>query len=406
MANTLKLGAGKWATGTDTVLAFNDENNNFKPLPFSFSRASSATVVNQSGLIETVGSGTPRIDFLGNTKGALKLEPQRTNLIPYSESINNWIQERITTTVNSIISPQGNMSADKINIDSTANSTHQAYIGPLTNTVGNVCISGFFKKGEYEWVHIGSGNANSKAFFNLKNGTVGEKLQDVVSSNIIDYGNGWYRCISVVNSSTTSNYWEFGMAVEDGNRIISGTPESGGLYAWGIQLEDNSSYPTSYIPTQGSAVTRVADVCNQTVPDGVIGQTEGTMFAEFEIGEDNSHFFLYTNTSNAIYIQTKIGDVWRAYVINGGVYQVAITTGSVPSSGFVKMAFAYKENDFVLYANGNLIGADTSGSVPTCDTYDLGLGPYGTGYSPKRTKETTLYNTRLSNAELQALTTI
>ena len=63
MANTLKLGAGKWATGTDTVLAFNDENNNFKPLPFDFSRASSATVVNQSGLIETVGSGEPRIDF-------------------------------------------------------------------------------------------------------------------------------------------------------------------------------------------------------------------------------------------------------------------------------------------------------------------------------------------------------
>ena len=51
MANTLKLGAGKWATGKDTVLSFNDENGNFKPLPFSFSRASNATVVNQSGLI-------------------------------------------------------------------------------------------------------------------------------------------------------------------------------------------------------------------------------------------------------------------------------------------------------------------------------------------------------------------
>ena len=73
MSNTLKFGAGKWATGTDTVLAYNDENNNFKPLPFDFTRASTATVVNKLGLIEDVASGTPRIDFLGNTKGAVLL---------------------------------------------------------------------------------------------------------------------------------------------------------------------------------------------------------------------------------------------------------------------------------------------------------------------------------------------
>ena len=138
----------------------------------------------------------------------------------------------------------------------------------------------------------------------------------------------------------------------------------------------------------------------------MIGQTEGTIYAEFEIGEDNAHYFLYTNTSNAIYIQTRIGDMWRAYVVNGGVYQVTITTGSVPTSGFVKMAFAYKENDFALYANGSLIGSDNSGSVPACDSYDLGLGPYGVGFSGKQTKQTALFNERLSNAELATLTTL
>ena len=76
MSNTLKLGNGKWATGKDT-LAYNDfrTNTNYKPLAFSFSRDSSATVVNKDGLIETVGSGEPRIDFKDNTKGALLLEP-------------------------------------------------------------------------------------------------------------------------------------------------------------------------------------------------------------------------------------------------------------------------------------------------------------------------------------------
>jgi hypothetical protein len=67
-------------------LAYNDENNNFKPLPFTFTRASTATRVNESGLIESVASGVPRIDFLDNADGHLLLEPSRTNLVPYSEA--------------------------------------------------------------------------------------------------------------------------------------------------------------------------------------------------------------------------------------------------------------------------------------------------------------------------------
>ena len=67
----------------DTILAYNDETSNYKPLPFNFSRDSSATVVNKDGLIETVGSGEPRIDYKDDSKGALLLEPSRTNLFTY-----------------------------------------------------------------------------------------------------------------------------------------------------------------------------------------------------------------------------------------------------------------------------------------------------------------------------------
>ena len=88
MANTLKFGNGNWATKDGSTLAYNDESG-FNPLPFDFTRASSATVVNKNGLIETVASGIPRIDFLGNTKGALLLEPSRTNLIAQSQAFDN-----------------------------------------------------------------------------------------------------------------------------------------------------------------------------------------------------------------------------------------------------------------------------------------------------------------------------
>ena len=113
MANTLKLGAGKWATGKDTVLSFNDENGNFKPLPFSFSRASSGTVVNKDGLIETVGSGEPRIDFKDNTKGALLLEPSRSNVNTDSEQFSNQLQGA-SATFGTLISPDGTLNGSTI----------------------------------------------------------------------------------------------------------------------------------------------------------------------------------------------------------------------------------------------------------------------------------------------------
>ena len=70
MANTLKFGNGEWYGKKDTILAYNDENNNYKPLLFDFSRASSATRVNKDGLIETVGGGQARIDFKDDSKGS------------------------------------------------------------------------------------------------------------------------------------------------------------------------------------------------------------------------------------------------------------------------------------------------------------------------------------------------
>ena len=114
MANTLKFGNGEWYGKKDTILAYNDENSNYKPLPFNFSRASKATVVNKDGLIETVGSGEPRIDYKDDSKGALLLEPQRTNLFTYSEDFSNGSWQKVassTITTNTVISPDSTLNA-------------------------------------------------------------------------------------------------------------------------------------------------------------------------------------------------------------------------------------------------------------------------------------------------------
>ena len=81
MANTFKFGNDNWAVKDGKVLAYNDENNAFKPLPFTFARSSSATRVDNEGLIKSSDSGFARIDFLHNTSGLLLLAPQSTNKV-------------------------------------------------------------------------------------------------------------------------------------------------------------------------------------------------------------------------------------------------------------------------------------------------------------------------------------
>ena len=55
----------------------------------TFSRASTATRVNASGLIETVASNVPRLDYLGSTCPKSQLDPQRVNSALYSSEFDN-----------------------------------------------------------------------------------------------------------------------------------------------------------------------------------------------------------------------------------------------------------------------------------------------------------------------------
>jgi len=375
MANTLKLGAGKWATGTDTVLAFNDLNNNFKPLAFDFSRASSATVVNQSGLIETVGSGTPRIDFLGNTKGALLLEPSRTNLFTYSEDFSQsyWNKNSASVTLTSKIAPNG-----------TLNSVYN-----LVGTAANLWSAGTI------------GTQHTISFYIKSNGQGKDKFRLRLGNNTsIEYTatNEWVR-YEYAETPTTSVY----------SITTSSAPnDEYDLLVWGGQSEVGS-YATSYIPTSGQSggVTRVGDTCNQTPPSGVIGQTEGTVYIDFNYlnstGERRFIFQLGTGNTT-IYARIESGQSLTSQIINSG--SGLTSTGTNVPSGINKLAIAYANNDCVIYFNGLQIAISTSITTPLVDQLFVGHNSNGQQTIAGLINNTKLYNTRLSNAELQALTTI
>ena len=389
MANTLKFGNGQWATGNGTALAYNDENANFKPLPFDFTRASSGTTVNQSGLIETVGSGIPRIDFQGNTKGALLLEPSRTNYVKYSESIDSWSTGFSSLSPNAVTAdyeqgPYSNTSADRV----------QLTINP-SNTVSQV----------YQVLAITSGVYTASVWLKSLSGTPTVAIIDNYNTSggfkLVTLTNDWVRHTLTFTATANDFIPQF--------LLLNGTTSSSADFlAYGFQVEQGS-YATSYIPTSGSAVTRVADTSSQTLPSSVIGQTEGTIYCEFKylgIGSSVIPIVLNNGTnSNRIQIEINTAGGGVLYVVDGGTFQASVSLGSFVGNTNYKIGIAYKVNDFVAYKNGVQIGSDNSGNVPSLTQIQLGQ-ELSASYSGLKNQETNLYNTRLSNSELAALTTI
>jgi hypothetical protein len=421
MSNTLKLGNGQWATGKDTLLGYNSENNNIKPLPFSFSRDSSATVVNKDGLIETVGSGEPRIDFKDNTKGALLLEPQRSNLIDNSSNffVNSWAGTRVVkgSTINA---PDGNNEAHKL-IATAVNNTHYREYTLSSASSGSYTGSCFFKKGEYNVGVIRMGadsNVNRYSiYFSLEDAsfiqtaTVGSPTG--TSYKIEDFENGWYRLSVTIThtsgdlrmslSNAPSNY-----SNSNGLPVFLGNNSDGG-YAWGAQLESNASYATSYIPTSGSAVTRVADSSSQTLPSPVFNSYPFSVFVEVDVVDTSSGYafsLLNKASSNNYFTIEYYSSKWHIVARPSGS---TITRSSLEilTKGTHKLVGVYTDTNLKLYLNGSLIasGSNTQSFNSNIDSLLLGqLRISGDTNSRNTVRQTELYNNELTDAEAIALT--
>ena len=290
MSNTLKFGAGEWATKEGSTLAYNDENGILKPLPFDFTRASSATRVGRNGLIETVGSNVPRIDFLNDSNGALLLEPSRTNIITFSEQLDNaaWdTTEDITIIANATTSPDGNINAENVIPDATL-AFHRVKQANTIALSTAYTFSVYVKPNGYNYFMIRTGGLSlSNVGFDLTNGTITFAATGY-SAFISEVGNGWYRLGYVTIYDTTN--CEIGFrsqpTAQTDNTISQFTGDgTSGAYIWGAQLEAGS-YPTSYIPTQGSQVTRVADATTITDLQGkgvYPSLSEGTFFLDLKV---------------------------------------------------------------------------------------------------------------------------
>ena len=403
MAQTLKFGNGTWATKKGSTLAFNDEDGNYKPLPFTTTRATSATRVNKEGLIEVVENDRPRIDYTDSAKGALLLEPTRTNYQPYSADFSVWNVSGSTVSSSYGLSPDGSNNSSLIT-EGTGSAQHRiSILSPASSGIYTFSCFVKNKVGNHQ-AYIDMGAVTG--FFDFDTKTM---YSAAGTTNVESWSNDWYR-ISITSSSNITPVASY-MGIGKNNTETFQGDGSSAIEFFGVQFEQGS-YPTSYIPTQGSAVTRVADTASGSGNSEVFNDSEGVLFANIaaltQDNDDTVELCINNGTTNnrlSISFQTATNAL-RVVARVSGVNQVNRTKTLSDITLFNKIAFKYKQNNYSVFVNGFEILTDTIGTTfptSTLNTFDFDRADGGTPFYGK-TKQIGYYNTILTDLELETLT--
>ena len=409
---TLKFGNGNWATKEGSTLAYNDENNNFKPLPFDFTRASTATYVDSDGLIKTAKQGEARIDYTDSSDGVLLLEPARTNLLTYSEDFSQWTALNLTVADNNSISTDGTLNASKLTA-SSGTSIKRIGLGGMPTSSVTRAFSVFIKTNNINAIQLlHSGDLQGYANFDLQNNVVGS-AGSKTTSKIENYGNGWHRCTAIFDSTNAQGSTLYLNIKDNANGGYGGdTSQVGDLYVFGAQLEQGS-YATSYIPTNGSTVTRIAETASGSGNSEVFNDSEGVLFADIAALADDG-------TSRRITITDNSGDNFFNIVsleldeasnnlkafISSSTSITAFLFTSLNQSQNNKIALKYNSSSADLFVNGYNVQTNQNPNLPTGLVnldFNNGKVPSGSDFYGK-TKQVGYYDTILTDLELETLT--
>ena len=386
-----------------------------------FGGASQLSIDNIS--IKEVLGDQPRLNYdisngVVQSCPSLLLEGASTNLVTYSEDFSQsaWTKTNTSITSNSTISPDGNLNADSI-VGNGASGLHYILNSVTVSSGQNYTFSIFAKVGTNNFFQLNMGGApfgsTNYCNFNLSNGTIGSFGNTTSNRFIEKLGNNWYRIgfTGTSLSSGSANFFPMLITSATSSFLETNTLDTS-VQIYGAQLEE-SSYATSYIPTNGSSQTRAAETCNDAGNAATFNSTEGVLYAEMAALADDSTLksvcindsttgnrviINYSNQSNRLTADVRVGAVGQAFM----------QTFNFTITNLLKIALKYKANDFALWVNGTEVATDNSGSTFSANTlnnlsFDNGAG--GEDFYGK-VKDIRVYNEALTDAQLQTLTTL
>jgi hypothetical protein len=357
--------------------------------------AGRSTRINKDGLIELVADNVPRLDYpLGgavNGCPALLVEPSAQNLVPNGVGFTSLAGVQTSSITDSPAVAISGTLITKNEASGTIRYTGQNFSASALVSSTTYTISRFFKyngvafntslepNSSAQWGNV---SWNQAIVLSAASGvTLGTST--LCTGSVENYGNGWYRVnVRVTTGATISPQLETG------------------------------SVATSYIPTTTQAITRGAETISKTGVSSLIGQTEGTIYAEFintfsSSYNDGMLIRVFADANNEVFGRKEAASNRYTFRWRANSQNTTFTNVNVPD-GVNKVALAYKSGDTALFLNGVQIGS-TSTDVrafsvnPT--TVALGSNGGAGQFFNDRIRAAALYPNRLSNSELIALTT-
>ena len=393
---------------------------------FTVSRNTTATRVNSSGLIESVASGVPRIDWLGQSCPGLLVEPSGQNLcLQSTDTTTSWsLGANLTSGAIDVIGVTGNnitVAASGSNIGDAAGSNRMTTINATLTSGSTYTISFLVKKTGAHTIggfFANTSGATQTAFgsgFDVSGSFSSGSL--IASSPITNrirrveqWGTDVYRCSETFTMTATNvlTVLRLGPTVSVTSLTNSAVGTQLGFAAPQIEL---GASPTSFIPTTSGAVSRAADVISASgaLVSGLIGQTEGTIYVEFNVAPVSAEGYVVrvgtASFNNTIAITRTSSNNVTVLVRSNGAN--TFTPASFNAGlGMVKVAVAYANANFAFYVNGTQISTSSAALSFTESLAAIRLGSFSdsTAFLNDRIRPVALYTTRLTDAQLAELT--
>ena len=357
----------------------------------------------------------PRLDWLNSNCPSLLLEPQRTNLQVYSEQFDNaaWGKSNSTIEANTIISPNGELSADKLVDTTTSAAKYIQDVASGLSTSSKATFSIFLKQSELSQVELLCAQ-NFSPFTNWARcrfdvSTLSDLGTTIGDFAYEDFGNGWVR-LGITGTPTSTSAIIRVTLSKDGTNGYAGTGTEG-IYIFGAQVEQGD-YASSYIKTEASTVTRLKDDCH-LLNHTLFTDYPFTVYAKAKIEDvGNTIFSIYGGASNKY-----LAFLLPSSGVTAAVYRRDATNNDSDFYNFtysvgdtIKVAVAFiNDTTYKLYINGTEIANVTSGLSVPFDNNDILLGQFRiSGDDGKRNSidDFRVYDYTLTDAELTEITTL
>jgi hypothetical protein len=370
---------------------------------FSFSRSGIALALDGTMFTADV----PRLGSSG-----LLIEVSRTNSFVYSNDLASasWVRVGVTPTTTAGTAPGGAYSSTVL-VESASNELHYAYQSFTYAASTAYTCSAFVKAvSGTRWARltlpVGAFGTALSANFDLATGaiTVTGGSPTCTATSI---GDGWWR-ISIAATTTTGGLASasVGMAASaSGTNTYAGDNSSSIRVAF-AQLEAGA-FPSSPIPTAGSAVTRNAEAI---VATGRTGLEQGTVAVEVETAawpaSGNAYAWAASDGTLNNRVGLAINAAGTAFVVisNGGASQGTPSSAVLPAATVRRLALRWRTDDFGLSVEGAAPVLDTSATIPaTLAQERLGLGPDGSSPWNGHLRRVRRWSQVLDDAALRSL---